>query len=214
MTTSELNVEDPTLRPADEVVVALGTDPEIGLSAAEVSRRLAEDGPNELRAKPAEPFWHKILRQFQDPLVYLLLAAILISLAAWIGEGATSLPVDAIVIALIVVANAVIGLVQEAKADGLLLVQRGDDRGHPGHTAMLLESRPMKRSLAAASLLLLPLGAFAQDAPDTYQQPESFAFDVGLPNGHRPPAHVTPDENLGGGKERTFHHDSLLRARR
>ena len=36
----------------------------------------------------------------------------------------------------------------------------------------------MKRSLAAASLLLLPLGAAAQDAPDTYQTPEKFAFDL------------------------------------
>ena len=69
------------------------------------------------RAKPPVPLWRKVLSQFQDPLIYLLLAAIVISLAAWLAEGAASLPVDAIVIALIVIANAILGLVQEAKAE-------------------------------------------------------------------------------------------------
>ena len=47
-----------------------------------------------------------MLKQFADPLVYLLLAAIAISTIAWVAEGATGVPVDAIVIALIVIANA------------------------------------------------------------------------------------------------------------
>ncbi|MDV3220412.1 cation-translocating P-type ATPase [Intrasporangium sp.] len=116
MTTSTLR-DDPTLRPAEEVAEALGIDPEAGLSDAEASARLEADGPNELRAKASVPLWRKVLQQFQDPLVYLLLVAIVISLAAWLGEGADSLPIDAIVIALIVLANAVLGLVQESKAE-------------------------------------------------------------------------------------------------
>lgn len=117
MTATEVGRGDPTVQSAEDVAAALGVDPAHGLSDEEAARRLAADGPNELRAKPPVPLWRKVLRQFQDPLVYLLLVAIAISLLAWVGEGAHSLPVDAIVIALIVVANAVLGLVQEEKAE-------------------------------------------------------------------------------------------------
>ena len=117
MTTRGVQIEDPTLLPADGIAAQLAVDPEAGLSDAEARARLEADGPNELRAKPSAPLWRKVLSQFQDPLIYLLLAAIVISLAAWVAEGATSLPIDAIVIALIVIANAILGLVQEAKAE-------------------------------------------------------------------------------------------------
>ena len=117
ITTSGVQIEDPTVLPAEGVAAHLDVDPEAGLSDAEAQARLEADGPNQLRAKPPVPLWRKVLSQFQDPLIYLLLAAIVISLAAWLAEGAASLPVDAIVIALIVIANAILGLVQEAKAE-------------------------------------------------------------------------------------------------
>jgi len=86
------------------------------LSSVEAARRLENDGSNELRSAPPVPEWRKLLQQFRDPLIYLLLAAIVISLVAWAIEGAHGLPIDATIIALIVVLNAVIGYVQEAKA--------------------------------------------------------------------------------------------------
>ena len=63
------------------------------------------------------PAWRKFLDQFADPLIYLLLAAVVVSLVAWILEGGEAAPYDAIVIAAIVVANAVLGYVQEARAE-------------------------------------------------------------------------------------------------
>ncbi|MGM0386491.1 MAG: cation-translocating P-type ATPase, partial [Actinomycetota bacterium] len=105
------------LRPSEEVTRELGVNPEQGLSDEEARRRLDRDGPNELRSAPPVPLWRRILAQFRDPLVSMLLAAIVISVAAWVVEGASGLPVDAIVIAVIVVLNAVIGLVEEAKAE-------------------------------------------------------------------------------------------------
>ena len=109
--------DDPSIEDADEVARALGTDLEHGLTSEEASRRLAAEGPNELRSAPPVPVWRRILAQFQDPLVYLLLGAIAVSLVAWVIEGRIGWPVDAIVIALIVVVNAVLGYVQEAKAE-------------------------------------------------------------------------------------------------
>jgi potassium/sodium efflux P-type ATPase len=72
------------------------------------------------------PKWKKFLAQFQDPLVYLLIAATIISLIAWFiekantvpgAEGGEALPFDAIVIILILIVNAVLGYMQEAKAE-------------------------------------------------------------------------------------------------
>lgn len=98
------------------MICALDTDVEQGLSASEAARRLAADGPNELRAAPAVPTWQRILAHFQNPLVYLLLAAIGVSLVAWWIEGRVHAPVDSIVIAMVVVVNATLGYLQEAKA--------------------------------------------------------------------------------------------------
>ncbi len=113
---SILDGDTTTTMGAADVAAALGTDLEKGLTAGEAARRLAQDGPNALLAAPRTPTWRRFLSQFQDPLIYLLLAAIAISLAAWVFEGMGGWPVDAIVIALIVLLNGVLGHVQEAKA--------------------------------------------------------------------------------------------------
>ena len=74
--------DDPSIKDVGEVAKALGTDLENGLASPEASRRLSEDGPNELHAAPRAPAWRRFLAQFQDPLIYLLLAAVGIALAA------------------------------------------------------------------------------------------------------------------------------------
>ncbi|MGB3445255.1 MAG: cation-translocating P-type ATPase [Xanthobacteraceae bacterium] len=109
-------LDDYSLRPGDVVARELGGDAERGLTGLEAMRLLAASGPNELRAVSPVPAWRRILSQFRDPLVYLLLGAILVALAAWLIEGREGVPVDAIVIAMVVVANAVLGFVQEARA--------------------------------------------------------------------------------------------------
>lgn len=114
---SASSLSDPSMHDGGAVVRALGTDAEAGLSAAEAARRLAEHGPNALSAAPPIPKWRRMLAQFQDPLIYLLLAAIVIALVAWAIEGRSSWPVDVVVIALVVLFNALIGYVQEAKAE-------------------------------------------------------------------------------------------------
>ncbi len=111
-----LNAFDPSTADTDEVARVLQADIENGLSSREASRRLSENGRNELRSAPRAPAWRRVLSQFQDPLIYLLLVAIAIALVAWAIEGFTGWPVDAIVIATIVLLNGLLGHVQEAKA--------------------------------------------------------------------------------------------------
>ena len=120
---------DPSLRDAGDVAIELDVSATVGLSAAEAAARLARDGPNELRAKPPVPVWRRVLAQFQDPLVYLLLVAIVISLVAWLAEGAHGAPVDVIVIAIIVIANAALGFDREQPEKREV---RSEGLGQPG----------------------------------------------------------------------------------
>jgi P-type Ca2+ transporter type 2C len=108
---------DPSLLDAAAVLGSLGVDPKSGLSSAEAAERLAQVGRNRLDPAAQVPAWRKLLAQFADPLIYLLLAAIVIAVVAWALEGAQGVPFDAVVIAVIVVANAVLGFVQERKAE-------------------------------------------------------------------------------------------------
>lgn len=112
----------PWLSTINDLAVALGTDLEHGLGTQEAAKRLRADGPNELRALPPVPTWRRALAQLQDPLVYLLGSASLVALAAWWFEGrgqtgAAGWPLDALVIACVIVLNAVLGWMQEAKAE-------------------------------------------------------------------------------------------------
>ena len=73
-------------RPAAETARGLGVDPGVGLSSAEVARRLGRYGPNRLAETPREPRWRVFLRQFQNLLILILLVAAVVSLAVT-GSG-------------------------------------------------------------------------------------------------------------------------------
>ncbi|RSX50105.1 cation-translocating P-type ATPase [Bifidobacterium callimiconis] len=138
--------DDPSLLDAATVAETLDTDIEHGLTATEAARRLQEFGPNELAGAPPTPKWKKFLAQFKDPLVYLLLAATVISLIAWFIERsanpaeAEALPFDCIVIVLILVLNAVLGYAQEAKAEQAVAAL---SRMAAAHATVLRDGHPV-----------------------------------------------------------------------
>jgi P-type Ca2+ transporter type 2C len=103
-----------------DVAARLGTDVALGLSAKEAAARLARDGPNRLDAAARVPEWRKFLAQFADPLVGLLIGAVVVSLVAWLLESRGELPFEVIVISTVVVLNAVLGYVQESRAEHAL----------------------------------------------------------------------------------------------
>ncbi|MGH2446626.1 MAG: cation-translocating P-type ATPase [Candidatus Limnocylindria bacterium] len=114
---AEPSVGDPSLVDAYTVGRSLGSVPGTGLSVAEAAARRARIGPNLLDAAARMPAWRKLLAQFADPLIYLLLAAVAVSLLAWAFEGSDGVPFEAIVIAAIIVANGVIGFLEERSAE-------------------------------------------------------------------------------------------------
>lgn len=110
------SADNPSITSIQTLARHWNTDLHHGLASDEAARRLLADGPNALRATPPTPSWVRMLSQLHSPLVYLLVAAVVVSLAAWTIEGRHGWPVDAIVIAFVIVLNAVLGYLQEAKA--------------------------------------------------------------------------------------------------
>jgi Ca2+-transporting ATPase len=101
----------------DEVLARLDTDGRSGLSRQQVNERLGRYGKNELTAETPVPAWRKFLAQFSDVLVILLISAGLISAGLWAAERDSALPYEAIAILAIVLLNAVMGYLQQARAE-------------------------------------------------------------------------------------------------
>jgi Ca2+-transporting ATPase len=97
------------LTPVADVAAALATSP-AGLDAATAGQRLAEHGPNQLADAHQKTIWQLVLHQLSDVMILVLLAAAGVSVL--IGEAKS-----AYVILAIVVLNAIIGFVQEYRAD-------------------------------------------------------------------------------------------------
>jgi magnesium-transporting ATPase (P-type) len=96
--------------PVDEVLTELDSDRSNGLTTEEAERRLEEVGPNELGKDEPRGDLEILLHQFTSPLIYILLVAGVVTVL--IDEYT-----DAAVIAAVLVINAIIGFIQERKAD-------------------------------------------------------------------------------------------------
>ena len=121
---------NPYRQPVNEVLAALGTDAQLGLSEAEARARLKSHGRNELTAEKPVPPWRKFLAQFQDVLVILLLIATLISAGLWLVERESALPSEAIAILAVVLLNAIMGYIQQSRAEEAVAALRQMSAAH------------------------------------------------------------------------------------
>jgi Ca2+-transporting ATPase len=103
--------------PVDKVIAALDTDAERGLSQREARVRLDRHGRNELMTEKPIPAWKKFVAQFRDVLVVLLLIATAISAGLWLYERDSALPYEAMAIFAVVLLNAIMGYVQQSRAE-------------------------------------------------------------------------------------------------
>ncbi|HMN43592.1 MAG TPA: cation-transporting P-type ATPase [Povalibacter sp.] len=103
---------------ANAVVERLKSDTEHGLSAAEAAARLQQYGSNRLPRARRRPAWLRLLLQFHNVLIYIMLLAAIITalLQHWIDTG---------VLLVAVVVNAIVGFIQEGKAESALDSIRG-----------------------------------------------------------------------------------------
>lgn len=107
---------DPHARPAAECLADLGTGPD-GLSAEEARQRIARDGPNRLPDAHARGPVLRFVAQFNNVLIYVLIGAAIVTgaLQHWVDTG---------VILAVVLANALIGFLQEGKAEAAMAAIR------------------------------------------------------------------------------------------
>ena len=100
----------------NDVLKELNVDPKVGLTTDEVNARLQKYGQNKLKGKPKKTLLQLFIAQLQDMLIYVLIAAAVINLIVDIKHGWT----DALIIMAVVLINAVVGVVQESKAEKAL----------------------------------------------------------------------------------------------
>ncbi|NEZ47525.1 calcium-translocating P-type ATPase, PMCA-type [Clostridium niameyense] len=98
---------------SEETLKELDVDPQIGLTLEEVKKRTEKYGSNKLNAKKQKSMLKLFFEQLNDILIYILLAAAIVS--GVLGEVS-----DAIIIAIVIIINAVVGVIQEAKAEKAL----------------------------------------------------------------------------------------------
>ncbi|MDI6105649.1 cation-translocating P-type ATPase [Actinoplanes sp. NEAU-A12] len=113
MTVPDLQVEPDAsglARPPAAVGATRLATPDAGLSSEDAAQRLARDGGNVLPSPRPVPLWRRIVTQLRDPLVLVLLAAAVFTLA-------TADFTDASVILLVIVVNTTVGVLQEIKAE-------------------------------------------------------------------------------------------------
>jgi magnesium-transporting ATPase (P-type) len=136
---------------SQEVVAHWRSDAEVGLTAEEVASRYETYGWNELKFKPGKPAWLKFLLQFNQPLLYILLLAG--SVKALLGSWT-----NAAVIWGVTVINAIIGYVQEAKAEGAIAALA---KAVTTETTVLREGQMLRvpsRDLVVGDIVLLASG--------------------------------------------------------
>ena len=105
------------LHSVDEVFEAVNSSME-GLSSAEAEKRLAENGKNKLAEAKKVSMFSRFIDQLKDPMIIILLVAAVISAATeMIEHGGFVTPTDSIIILVVVLINAILGVVQESKAE-------------------------------------------------------------------------------------------------
>ena len=103
----------------DELLTENGVDPKTGLTNEEAERRLSLNGKNKLVEKKRRSVFLTFLLQLHDPMIYILIAAAIISAVVTIIEGHNDWA-DVIIILAVVLLNATIGTIQEVKAENAL----------------------------------------------------------------------------------------------
>jgi len=178
-----------------EAARLLEADTEQGLTLDEVASRQRKFGPNRMAARRGTPGWRRFLKQFTEPLILVLIAAA--TVMAVLGEY-----VDAAIIFGVVLINAIIGFIQESKAEGALealmsmvtteaKVRRGGERQRvsstelvPGDVVMLESGDrvPADLRLFQVKGLQVDESALTGESETVSKHPDAVAQDAVLGN--------------------------------
>ncbi len=133
------------LQSQDDVISSLGSSRE-GLSTEEAKKRLSEYGPNKLEEKKKDSIIKKFFEELSDPMLIILMIAAVLSVITSAAAGETEWS-DAIIILIVVLINAVLGVVQESKAEkaieALQSMSKAKSKVKRGGTITVVESEEL-----------------------------------------------------------------------
>lgn len=185
-----------------EVLEELSSSADKGLSVAEAAKRLKQDGENRLKGKKGRSRLEMVIDQFKSFLVLILLAACILSFV-------THEVLDAVVILVIVLLNAVLGFVQENKADQALKALR--DLASPKATVLRDEKTRKVSSveLVKGDIVLLEAGSYVPAdirliEAVRLQAQEAALTGESLPVSKKADAQVSEEAALGDRKNMLF----------
>ena len=107
------------LQESAQVVKDVASDDTYGLAPEEAAARLEKNGLNKLKEAEKDPLWKRFFAQMADPMIIMLIVAAVISALTGLAQGEADFA-DVIIISFVVVVNAVLGVVQESKAEEAL----------------------------------------------------------------------------------------------
>lgn len=110
----------PYAEKTEQLLQIYGVNPQQGLTAAQAQQKLQEAGENRLRERKKKTFPQRFFAQFKDIMIIILLVAAVISFVTAISQGEGRELFEPVLILLIVILNAVLGVLQESKAEKAL----------------------------------------------------------------------------------------------
>jgi Ca2+-transporting ATPase len=169
-----------------------------GLSSHEASERLAQFGPNALPEQPPDPLWRRFVRQFNSPLIFILLFALAFDAGLWTYEGAQGWPIEASAIGLILLFNAALGLYQEYRSEAALTRLKA----LAGAQAWVLRDREFVRlpthDIVPGDLVRLEAGDRVP-ADGTLRDPHGAMLDESMLTGESVPVDKSPEDEAFSG---------------
>ncbi len=148
-----------------DVLLALNTDETKGLTSAQVAEKTAKYGPNKLEEKKKKSMIARFLEQFKDVMIIILLIAAAISLGVAIYDGVmhgfnTIELIEPFLILAIVLINAIMGVVQESKAEKALDALKNMSAPHARVIRDGVEKIIMSSELVPGDIIKLEAGDF------------------------------------------------------
>jgi Ca2+-transporting ATPase len=146
--------------PLEKLIQTLEADPAAGLTSSQVQERLSRYGENRLEEKKPKTLFQRFLDQFKDVMILILLGAAAVSFAIAVHEGDPSEFFEPLLILLIVVLNAVVGVLQENRAEKALDALKNLSAPHARVLRDGKEQRIEASQLVPGDVVLLEAGDF------------------------------------------------------
>lgn len=143
-----------------ELLTELGADREYGLNQQQVEQLRSVHGPNRLTERKKKTNLQRFLEQFKDVMILILLGAAAISFVVALGSGEISEFFEPLLILLIVVLNAIMGVMQESKAEKALDALKGLSAPHARVRREGTEQVIDAAELVPGDIILLEAGDF------------------------------------------------------